>query len=242
MIIIITILSITFIGIGFLVTENNAKYLLSGYNTMSEEDRQNFDIKSYIPYFRNFHIFLGISLFIICLSIYYLINPDWSGIIMATYPIIAYVYFIWKGNQFSKSNDKKQKRKNKFAVFFMFAIFLAISAMFFYSLQDNILEINDDIIKIKGDYGMEIKTSEIESIELVNKLPEITVKTNGFALQTIKKGYFKTKNGEKVKLLVNSDKQPVIFITTKDNQKIYYSSKSDSNKMIFDELKNVLKK
>lgn len=210
---------------------------------MSEEDRQNFDIKSYIPYFRNFHIFLGISLFIICLSIYYLINPDWSGIIMATYPIIAYAYFIWKGNQFSKSNAKKQKRKNKFSVFFfMFAIFLAISAMFFYSLQDNILEINNNIIKIKGDYGMEIKTSEIKSIELVNKLPEITVKTNGFALQTIKKGYFKTKNGEKVKLLVNSDKQPMIFIITKDNQKIYYSSKNNSNKMIFDELKNVLKK
>ncbi|HBK84391.1 MAG TPA: hypothetical protein DDZ41_12505, partial [Flavobacterium sp.] len=51
MIITITLLSLVFIGIAFLVTENNAKYLLSGFNTMSEDERQKFDIKSYIAYF-----------------------------------------------------------------------------------------------------------------------------------------------------------------------------------------------
>ena len=63
----ILILSSIFIAIAFIVNENNAKYLLSGYNTMSEEERMKFDIKSYIPFFRNFHIFLGISLLIISL-------------------------------------------------------------------------------------------------------------------------------------------------------------------------------
>jgi len=173
---------------------------------------------------------------------YYLINPDWSGIIMVTYPLLAYVYFIWKGNQFSNTNDKKQKRKTIAAMIFMFAVFVAIAAMFFYSLQDNQIEINHNVVRIKGNYGMEIKTNEIKSIDLVNELPEISVKTNGFALQTIKKGYFKTKNGEKVKLLVNTNKQPMIFITTNDNEKIYYSSKNKSNEIIFNELKNSIKK
>jgi hypothetical protein len=39
--------------IAFFVTENNDKSLLSGYNTMSEQERQKFDIKSYIAYFKN---------------------------------------------------------------------------------------------------------------------------------------------------------------------------------------------
>lgn len=123
---------------------------------------------------------------------------------------------------------------------FMFSVFLAIVAMFFQSLQDNKIEIGNNIIKIKGDYGMEIKTNEIKTIQLVDKLPEISIRTNGFALQTIKKGYFKTANGEKIKLLINTDKQPIIYITTTDNQKIYYSSKNESNLIILNELKQIL--
>ncbi|WP_041252056.1 DUF3784 domain-containing protein [Flavobacterium indicum] len=73
MIFAITFLSLIFLGLAFLVTENNAKYLLSGYNTMSEEERQKFDIKSYIAYIKNFHIFLGISIFIIGSILYYFI-------------------------------------------------------------------------------------------------------------------------------------------------------------------------
>jgi hypothetical protein len=33
-----------------------------------------------------------------------------------------------------------------------------------------------NIVKIKGDYGMDLKTNEIKSIELVNELPEISIK------------------------------------------------------------------
>lgn len=241
MIIAITFLSLIFIGIAFLVTENNAKYSLSGYNTMSEEERQKFNIKSYIAYFKNFHIFLGISTFIIGSILFYYINPDWSGIFIATYPIFTYIYFIWKGNKFSKINDKKQKQKTIIAMLFMFAVLITILAMFFYSLQDNQIEINDNFVKIKGDYGMELKTHEIKSIELANELPEIVIKTNGFALQTIKKGNFKTKNGENVKLFINSAEKPIIFITTNTNQKIYYSSLDNSNRKIYNQIKNEMK-
>lgn len=242
MIVPITLLSILFIGIGFIITESNAKYLLSGYNTMSNYEREKFDIKSYIPYFRNFHIFLGISLFVICLVVYYLIDSDWSGIIMGIYPIIAYTYFVWKGNQFSNSNDKKSKRKTITTIIFLFAVSIVIAGMFFNSLQDNEIEITKDTIKIKGDYGMELKRDNIKSINLVDKLPEISYKMNGFALEKVKKGYFKTKTGDKIKLYINSDKYPLISIITKDNQKIYYSSKEKSNNIIFNDLKTAISK
>ncbi|UOE39788.1 DUF3784 domain-containing protein [Chryseobacterium suipulveris] len=242
MIVPITILSILFIGIGFIITEKNAKYLLSGYNTMSENERGKFDIKSYIPYFRNFHIFLGLSLFVICLSVYYFIDPDWSGIVMTTYPIIAYIFFVWKGNQFSKLNNKKSNRKTIMTMIFLVVVFITIAGMFLNSLNDNNIDITGNTIKIKGDYGMELKKSDIKSIKLVNELPEISYKMNGFALQNVKKGYFKTKTGEKVKLFINSDKYPLIYIITEDNQKIYYSSKEKSNNIVFKDLKTAISK
>ena len=40
MIYVIIGMSVLFVAIGFLVTERNAKYLLAGYNTMSEEERK----------------------------------------------------------------------------------------------------------------------------------------------------------------------------------------------------------
>jgi len=242
MIIGIIILSLLFIGIGFIVTENNAKYLLSGYNTMSENERKNIDIKSYIPYFRNFHVFLGISLFIIGAFLYYYVDSDWSGIFMGTYPFLAYIYFIWKGNKFNRQNDKKLKRKSLITIGFMFTILITVSAMFYYSLKDNKIEINNDNIVITGDYGIELKTSDIKSIKLVNQFPEISYKMNGFALENVKKGYFKTKEGEKVKLLINSLKQPLICITTNKNENIYYSAKDKSNEIIYNNLKSSLKK
>lgn len=237
MIYINTFLSIIFIGIAFLVNVNNARYLLSGYNTMSDAEREKFDIKNYIPFFRNFHIFLGISLFTIGLIFYYFVSVDWSGIFMGTYPILAYVYFIWKGNKFSKEINNKQKTKTIISMIFMFLIFFGITGMFYYSLQDNILEINTNSIEIKGDYGIEIPKNEIKSIELVNELPKISIKTNGFALENVKKGYFKTKDGEKVKLLINTINPPFIYIVTKENEKIYYSSKEISNQKIFNKIK-----
>jgi hypothetical protein len=240
MIIAITVLSIILIGVGFIVTENNANQLLTGYNTMPEEERQKFDIKSYITYFRNFHIFLGISLFVIGFFLYYFIDSDWSGIFMGTYPILAYVYFIWKSNKFSKQDDKKQNRKALIAMGIMIVVFTSIVFMFYSSLKDNSIEMNNQMINIQGDFGIDLKTNEVKSVELVNNLPNITSKVNGFALETILKGYFKTDDGEKVKLLINSDKKPVILITTTKDQKIYYSSKDRSNAEIYSELQKVI--
>jgi hypothetical protein len=237
MIVPILILSAIFIAIAFFVNENNAKYLLSGYNTMSEVERQNFDIKSYIPYFRNFHIFLGVTLLIISLILLYFVNSDWSGIFLGTYPILAYVFFIWKSNQFTKNKSKKQKVTTYAAMSVMFLLFSVIIYEFKSSLKDNEILVDSKKIEITGDYGIEINISNLKSIELIKKLPEISSKTNGFALETIKKGYFRTENDEKVKLLINSKKTPIILLITNDNQKIYYSSKDKSNEEIYNEVK-----
>lgn len=124
----------------------------------------------------------------------------------------------------------------------MVAVFVGIIAMFAYSLQDNPVEIKDDIIQISGDYGIDLSIKDIQSIELVNELPEITSKINGFALQNIEKGLFRTSTDEKVKLLINSQNKPFILIITKTNEKIYYSSKEKSNQEIYNQLIEVVKK
>ena len=53
-------MGLLFFGLGFLVTENNASSLLSGYNTMSKEEQEKFPLTEYLERFKGFHIRFGI--------------------------------------------------------------------------------------------------------------------------------------------------------------------------------------
>ena len=236
MLIALIIISLIFVAIGFLLTIENADSLLSGYNSMSAEEKKNFDINSFVPYFRKFHLVLGGTLLIIGLLLYYLINPDWTGVFMSTYPLIAYCFLIWKTNKFYKVPYKKDRIKTYVVMVFMLAVFVALGGMFIYTLQENRVIVEKELIKITGDYGRELEKSKIKSITLIDTLPNIKVKTTGFSLQKIKKGSYKTEDNEEITLLINSDKKPIVLIEDINGHKIYYSSKERSNQDVFEEL------
>src|SRR5690606_3586929 len=157
MIIVSVLLAFVFVGIGFLITEKNAKHLLSGYNTMTEEDRKNFNLTDYLKVFRKFHVFLGTSLLIISLLLFYFVDADYSGVCVGIYPIAAYIYFIWKGKRFNNMKDEQTKSSYLFALIIMIAVLIGIVAMFTYGLQDNTIE--------RSEEHTEEHTSELQSRE-----------------------------------------------------------------------------
>jgi hypothetical protein len=99
-------LGLFFIGMAFVLTEKNAKYLLAGYNTMTEKERRKFDISGYVPYFRKFHIFLGISLALIGMPVAYIYGDDAGGIFLTAYTLLGYTFFIVTSRKFSRKRSK----------------------------------------------------------------------------------------------------------------------------------------
>jgi len=229
-------LSLIFVAIGFMVTEKNAKYILAGYNTMSAEERSKFDIKSYIPKFRKFHILLGLSFLVLGL-IFNSLNEDVGRIFMLVYPMVAYIYFIATSSKYSTGFSSKSYRTT---IFILFGTLVFVVALLLWGSKENKLLIDSDTIKIEGTYGETLQPSEISSIELINELPEITLRTNGFSHGDVNKGFFKTASGEVVKLMLNSDKKPIILFTKTDGKKIYYSAKEEPNEKLFNEMKSRL--
>lgn len=71
----------------------------------------------------------------------------------------------------------------------------------------------------------------------MNHLPKTILKTNGFALGSSRKGYFKTEEGEIIKLILNSNTKPYLLLTKKNGEKIYFSDKASSNEEIYHKLK-----
>ena len=230
-------MSLLFFVVGFILTESNAKYLLSGYNTMSEEERKKVDISSFVPYFRKFHIFLGISFLIGGLIGNFLISEVAGGIFLGTYPILAYIYFIWNSRKFSRGLNTSS---NKVGIIVLAATLILVLVLFGYGFKENQLLVNNDSIEFTGPYGEKIANEDIQSIELVNILPKVSFKRNGFALGSINKGYFKTDDGVIIKLLLNSDSYPIILIGKKSGDKIYYSAKNISNDQIFNDISTIL--
>ena len=65
-------------GCGYIVTESNADILLAGYNTMSKKEKEKFDLKGYLNFFKKFMLSVGLYSFII----YLLIFLDWNYLIL----------------------------------------------------------------------------------------------------------------------------------------------------------------
>jgi hypothetical protein len=87
----VLISDIIFMAIALGLNKENAKYLLSGYNTMSKKERENFDIANYLILFKKFFLILAASSTIVFTILINLLNA---------YLIIMLIWFVFKGNKF----------------------------------------------------------------------------------------------------------------------------------------------
>lgn len=233
MILVLFGMSLVFVAVGYIVTEKNAKNLLSGYNTMSEQERQAFDLKSYIPAFRKFHLFLGISLFVAGAGISILIGDEVAGIFLTAYPLLAYIWFLWIGKKYYKGQSSKW---NMVGIAILITALVFVIVLLTIGFRENKLIITAEEIRIEGMYGEKLAISEIETICLTDSLPSISLRANGFSLGKIRKGYFKTAASEKVKLLLNTESKPLLLIVKKTGEKLYFSSDNIQNQSIYNEI------
>ena len=91
-----------FVIIAYTINEKNAKYLLSGYNTMSKEDQKKFDLKNYLIFFKKFFLNLSLYSFLIFLLFYVLYDGITASLILCVSIFIPMPYMIYKGNKFKK--------------------------------------------------------------------------------------------------------------------------------------------
>ena len=96
----VIICDISFIGIVYGVNQDNAKYLLAGYNTMSKEKQESFDIKNYLKFFKKFFINLAIYSSLIYLIFYIAFDEVTASIVYIISILIPLPYMVYKGNKF----------------------------------------------------------------------------------------------------------------------------------------------
>jgi len=94
------ITNICFLGVAYVTNEDNAKHLLAGYNTMSKEEKESFDLKNYLIFFKKFFINLAIYSSLIYLISYLIFEESTASIAYVISVLIPLPYMIYKGNKF----------------------------------------------------------------------------------------------------------------------------------------------
>jgi len=101
------------------------------------------------------------------------------------------------------------------------------------------LQIREQVVTIKGMYSENIDRKDIVELSFEKSLPLIAVRQNGGAIGNKKVGYFRTKDGEKVKLFIEDDKNPVIKIATKEKTIYINYEEKEKTELLFNELKDL---
>ncbi|WP_229212885.1 DUF3784 domain-containing protein [Dyadobacter soli] len=225
----------TFVLLGFCVTPGNAKYLLSGYNMMSESDRAKIDIVSYLRFFNRFHVFLGISLFV---GFWILngFNGNWATVFMVLYPLLAYVYMIARGNKFYRGTSG-QRSGTYIVMAILVVVGVGVGYMFFVSMKNSQIFLLANELEIKGIYGMKIPRGEVTYYNVTDSLPDIAGRMHGFAGGEFSKGSFRTDDGRIVQLYINKKSHPYLLIKTTNEDEIYFSSDEISANELVNQLK-----
>lgn len=106
---------------------------------------------------------------------------------------------------------RKRKRMYWFTSILSFAVIGFISGLTYLGYQKPDLAITEDTFEITGMYGDEWPIESITKLELLEEMPEVTWKENGFGLSTLAKGRF-TVEGYGSSLLFIHKEAPYIYI------------------------------
>ena len=119
---------------------------------------------------------------------------------------------------------KKRKRSFTFNTLLFIVVIGSITALSVTGYQGYELNISDNHFEITGMYGDEWSTKDIKKIELMNELPEVTMRTNGIGLPTLSKGHFKVTGYGGSLLFIHNGSSPYLYIHVK-NKHIFINDK-----------------
>jgi hypothetical protein len=208
MAIISIIIGLFLIGLGFLVKASPD--LISGYNTMSKEKKRNVDIAGLSTFLRNGLITIG-STTIVGYSLFKLIGLSLiANSVMPVSILVGVIILVIYQNRFDHNDDKKSKLPY---VIVLTITLIFVTGLFIYGYLPSKIIIKNDTLQFTGMYGFEMKSTDIYNVELINILPSIVIRTNGFSSGPSKKGSFKLDEFGKCKLFLNSYKSPFLIIT-----------------------------
>ncbi|MDV3429463.1 MAG: DUF3784 domain-containing protein [Bacillota bacterium] len=246
MYIVFIFMAFIFLLIGIVIKHYKCYFLIAGYNTMTKEQQAKVDIEKTGNIVGNF----GYAMFFIQIlaSILGYFNYEILAFMISFISILSGVVVIlikseeYDGNDRNPDGSLKKGKKIMISVISVFftAVVIGVSVLMFSGNKASDIIIGNNDIEIKGMYGTDILIDNIKEVTLEESIPRIIAKTNGSNLGSKLKGNFKLEELGKVKLFIDKDKPPFIFIKSDQGYIIINLESRQATEDIYKKIKEKL--
>ncbi len=118
-------------------------------------------------------------------------------------------------------DEERRKRRNDLTVtlvvsVLVMAVFAFVTVMLLHGSKPPAYAFVDGTLAITSNYGTRIPLADIQKIERLDAMPELLAKKNGFDMDAVRKGRFRTADGDAT-LFVDLDNPPFLRLTTTDD-------------------------
>ncbi|MEK4627683.1 DUF3784 domain-containing protein [Solibacillus sp. FSL R7-0682] len=235
------ILAALFIFLGFAMQKLKWYFLISGYNTMSKEQKENVDTEGLARLMAKFSYFLALLFILIGIA-------EWQNYSQLILPLIlaliaATIIVVIKSQKFNHNIlDEKGKVKKgagkqmKRPIIILAITVIAVAVIMTFAVSETKIIMHENQLEIKGMYGDEYSFDKMEQVTLLQEIPNIAIRTNGSSVGSKHKGHFKLKNGEKVKLFVDKRNPPFISFFVADQHVIFNLATAEETDELYKKL------
>jgi hypothetical protein len=228
---------------GILIRFCKCYWLISGYNTMSREKKQNVDIVGLGRLMGHYCLMMA-GFFILAGLFARWEKTVFMALILGIAAAVT-VFLLIRAQKYDRNAqnpDGSLKTGPKIVLILIIGTFIFIGFMLYFNSLPSEVVTHPEYLEIKGLYGMKVNYKDILGITLSNTIPQVIMKTNGFNLGDSLKGNFKLKGVGSARLFVNRNIPPFICIATRKSYIIVNDKEKPKTVKIFDSLRGAWKK
>ena len=207
--------------------------MIAGYNTMSEKQKKNVDVEGLSSMMRNAMITMGILIgggIPLFQLIGWKVNP---AIFMISVIVLITGVMLVLAPTYDGNNHPWYKKAFPFMLIVGISVFIGFKI--FKTHEPLEVSISENQITVSGEYGF---TKQITSIELLENIPNIKLRSGGYSDGIVRKGNFILEDWGACTLFLLSDKTPYIKVTTETKPIIINFDNPENTIKRFDRFSN----
>lgn len=207
-IIILILLFAIFLWQSYLILYKGKYFFVSSLRARTEEEIEELEKSGYIRAMGLLYFRAAMLLFV------GLINVFTGAPYAFELTLLIFILVLTGGHIYIQKYEQKKKRKRAYWTNTIAALLTIAILVFVFSLgfRTNELIIAENQIEITGPYGVEVAVENIEEVVLLDKLPKVERRTNGFAAGNRRVGNFRLAELGKGKLFIHGDTAPYLLI------------------------------
>ena len=171
------------------------------------------------------------------------------AIVVISFAIVAACFIATiRHNGFGKRKDVQSSRGGKTAsaiiiasVVFTLVVFAFVVVVLAKADRPAGIKVEEGALHVSGMYGRDFPMDQIISMEVLDEMPAMAMRTNGSSFKNKNKGHFLTKDNEKCLLFVTYNGGPYIKLRTTDNLIYLNCDTPEETEKLIEELRGAMK-